>query len=80
MNNSLDTGIILGTAELSANYIISVDKKEVFHKTYKIKHEWESLFMADRAIPDILQNYPIAIGKLIDKFLLDEDVIKILKK
>lgn len=80
LKNILDTGLSVGTAELSANFIIQIDKKEVFNKTYDIKHEWESSFAAATAIPVTLDNYPIAIQILIDKFLLDTDVQNILKK
>ena len=80
LNNTLDTGLSVGTAELSANFIIEIEKKEVFNKTYTIKHEWESSFAAATAVPTTLDNYPIAIQKLIDTFLLDMDVQKILKK
>ena len=80
LNNTLDTGLSVGTAELSANFIIEIEKKEVFNKTYTIKHEWESSFAAATAVPTTLDNYPIAIQKLIDTFLLDMDVKKILKK
>lgn len=80
LNNTLDTGLSIGTADLSANFIIQVENKEVFNRTYAIKHEWESSFAAMTAIPTTIENYPIAIQKLIDKFLLDTDVIKILKK
>jgi len=80
LKNIIDTGISVGTAELSANFIIQIDQKEVFNKTYEIKHEWESSFAAASAIPVTLDNYPIAIQMLIDKFLLDTDVQNILKK
>lgn len=80
LKNTLDTGLSIGTADLSANFIIQVENKEVFNRTYTIKHEWESSFAAMTAIPTTIENYPIAIQKLIDKFLLDTDVIKILKE
>lgn len=79
LKNTLDTGLSIGIADLSANFIIQVENKEVFNRTYTIKHEWESSFAAMTAIPTTIENYPIAIQKLIDKFLLDTDVIKILK-
>ena len=80
LKNTLDTGMSVGMAELSANFIIEIENKEVFSKTYTIQQEWESSFVAATAVPRTLDNYPIAIQKLIDTFLLDMDVQKILKK
>ena len=80
LTNKLNTGMSIGTADLSADFKILMSEKEVFNKTYNIHHEWESSFAAAVAIPSTLENYPIAMQKLIDKFLFDTDVIAILHK
>jgi hypothetical protein len=80
LKNTLNTGLSTGTAELSANFVIQINKEEVFNKIYEIRHEWESSFVAATAIPVTLNNYPIAMQKLIDKFLINTNVQKILKK
>jgi hypothetical protein len=80
LNNTLVTGISTGTADLSANFIIQVENQEIFNNTNMVRHEWESSFAAMTAIPTTIDNYPIVIQKLIDKFLLDPNVIKVLKK
>lgn len=80
LTNKLNTGMSTGTADLSANFKIYVSEKEVFNKNYSIHHEWESSFAAATAIPSTLENYPIAMQKLIDAFLFDKDVIAILHK
>jgi len=80
LTNKLNTGMSIGTADLSANFKILKSGKEVFSRNYNIHHEWESSFAAATAIPSTLENYPIAMQKLIDKFLFDKDVITILHK
>lgn len=80
LTNKLNTGIDVGTADLSANFKILISNNEVFSKVYKVHHEWESSFAGAIAIPATIQNYPIAMQKLIDKFLLDKNVINIIKK
>lgn len=80
LTNKLDTGMVVGTADLSANFKIMMREKEVFNKTYTIHHEWESSFAAATAVPSTLENYPIAMQKLIDTFLFDKEVIALLHK
>lgn len=80
LENIIDTGISIGKIDLGASFTIKNNKKEVHRKIYNINHSWKSSFAAATAIPTTLENYPIAMQKLIDKFLLDEDVQKILKK
>ena len=80
LKNKLNTGISTGTADLLANFVIFINSKEVFNKDYEIHHEWESSFAAATAIPITVENYPIAMQKLIDKFLFDKEVINIIKK
>lgn len=80
LKNLLDTGMSIGTADLSANFMILSRDKKVFNRTYDVHHEWDSSFVAAIAIPNTVNNYPIAMQKLIDSFLLDKEVIKILKK
>lgn len=80
LKNSLDTGIATGTADLSANFNIFIDNKKVFNKVYEIHHEWGSSFVAATAIPTTIENYPIAMQKLIDSFLFDKEVIELIKK
>ncbi|NBL00480.1 MAG: hypothetical protein EOM50_21250 [Erysipelotrichia bacterium] len=80
LSNKLNTGMSTGTADLSANFKIVMREKEVFNKNYTIHHEWESSFAAATAIPSTLENYPIAMQKLIDAFLFDKEVIALLHK
>lgn len=79
LTNHLDTGISTGTAILAAKFIIKIKENEVLNKTYQIRHEWDSTFAAAIAIPRTLDNYVIAVQKLVDKFLLDKEVHKVLK-
>lgn len=80
LKNKLDTGMATGTADLSADFKILINDKEVFNRIYEVHHEWESSFAAATAVPVTIENYPIAMQKLIDKFLFDKDVIRIIKR
>lgn len=80
LKNKLDTGMATGTADLSADFKILISNEEVFNKVYEVHHEWESSFVGAVAIPATIENYPVAMQKLIDKFLFDKDVIRIIKR
>jgi len=80
LDNQLDTGLSDGVALLSANFKILENDQEKLNKTFQISHKWESSFMAAIAIPRTVDNYVIAMQKLIDSFLSDDEVLKVLKK
>lgn len=79
LDNSLDTGLSTGTALLSANFKIYDHDIEKFDRIFYIKHEWQSHFVGAIAIPLTIDNYVVAMQKLVDKFLLDDDVLIILE-
>ncbi len=80
LNNELDTGLSTGSAILSANFIVLENDIEKFNKTLQVKHEWESHFVGAVAMPRTIDNYVIAMQKLVDEFLLNHEVLTILKK
>ena len=80
IENELDTGMAVGSAKLSANFQIISNDQMVFNETLGIKHEWESHFVGAVAMPRTVDNYVSAMQKLIDQFLLNKDVLKLLKK
>jgi hypothetical protein len=69
----------IGEADLSANFIVTKQDKKIYEKVHSIHHEWDSSFVGQIAIENALNNYPIAMQKLIDNFLLDEELKQVLK-
>lgn len=79
-NDVSAAGVSTGSAKLAAQFVISESGKEIYNQEHEIYHEWESSFVGAIAIPRAQENYPIAVKKLINDFLSDEDVIKYLSK
>ncbi len=80
MKNSVDIwGFSTAHYEISSQFIIEKDEEIVYDKLINIKHTFPSHFVGQIAIENGMTNYPVAVKKLIAKFLRDEDVIKILK-
>lgn len=79
LNNELDTGLSTGTAILSANFVILEGDVERLNKTLQVKYEWESHFVGAIAMSRTIDNYVIAMQKLVDEFLLNDEVLTILK-
>lgn len=73
------SGFSIGEANLSANFIVINKNKKIYEKEHSIHHEWTSSFIGQIAIENAIENYPIAMQKLIDSFLLDKDLIKVTK-
>ena len=69
----------IGEADLIANFIVMNKDKKIYEKEHTIHHEWESSFIGQIAIENAIENYPVAMQKLIDSFLLDKDLIEVVK-
>ncbi|WP_321777166.1 hypothetical protein [Sulfurimonas sp.] len=69
----------IGEADLTANFIVMNKDRKIYEEEHTIHHEWESSFLGQIAIENALENYPIAMQKLIDSFLLDKDLIEVVK-
>jgi hypothetical protein len=69
----------IGEADLTANFIVMNKDRKIYEKEHTIHHEWESSFLGPIAIENAIENYPIAMQKLIDSFLLDKDLIEVVK-
>ena len=77
LQNDLDgSGFSVGEADLSARFEVSKEGGEVYRKVHTIHHEWDSSFIGAVAIPNAINNYPIAVQKLIGEFLLDIELLK----
>ena len=70
----------IGTADISAKFIVRIKGRVVYSKIHDIHHTWPSSFIGQIAITNAVDNYPIAIQKVINKFILDKDFIKLISK
>ncbi|MDH3979516.1 MAG: hypothetical protein OEU91_03275 [Gammaproteobacteria bacterium] len=78
LENEMDaSGFSIGEADLSARFLVSRDGTEVYNKVHTIHHEWASSFVGAVAIPNAINNYPIAVQKLIGALLLDIDLLNV---
>ncbi|MBT2119675.1 hypothetical protein KK141_21325 [Dyella sp. LX-66] len=76
-HNELDgSGFSKGTADLGARFVVVRDGHSIYDKTLSVHHEWESSFMGAIAIPATIQNYPVAVQKLVGKLFQDGDFVK----
>lgn len=68
-------GFSVGTAHISARFVVQKTAVTVFDKLVSIEHEWESSFLGAVAIPNAQNNYPIAVQKLITELMSDDDFV-----
>ncbi|MDO9305166.1 MAG: hypothetical protein Q7T77_07530 [Sulfuricurvum sp.] len=81
LKNEVETGLAAtGTADISANFTLNKDGQLIYDKTLTIHHEWDSSFVGAIAIPNATENYPIAIQKLINKLMADDDFLRAIRK
>lgn len=78
-NHYSANGLVTGNATLSAKFILNYNNQVIFEKVYEIEYEWESSFFGAVAIPNALQNYPLAVQKLINKLMSDKDFLNHIK-
>ncbi|WP_345985673.1 hypothetical protein WCX49_00735 [Sulfurimonas sp. HSL-1656] len=80
IRNDVDiSGFSIGTADLSAKFQVENDGTNVYNKELSIHHEWDSSFIGQIAIENALDNYPVAMQKLIDAFLSDKTFLESVK-
>lgn len=81
LENELDaSGLSIGEANLSARFRVDKNGKQVYDKVHTVHHEWDSSFFGNIAIPNAINNYPIAVQKLVNEFLLDIDLLHAVQK
>lgn len=77
LQNDVDiSGFKIGTADLSARFRVDRNGTQIYEKVHSAHHQWQSSFVANVAVPNALNNYPIAVQRLIDTFLLDVDLLR----
>lgn len=74
------SGINVGEADLAANFSVTRDGNEIHNKDYAIHHEWESAFIGAVAIPRAVENYAVAVQKLLDALFADQEFIRAISK
>ena len=72
--------IKLGYVLLEVKFEVEKQGEIIYSKIHKVKHDWKSSFIGAKAIPDAMNNYPIAIDKLIEDFLIKLNASKVLYK
>lgn len=81
LQNDFDaSGINIGTADLSARFRVDKNGTPIYDKVHSVHHQWDSSFLGNVAIPHAINNYPIAVQKLISEFLLDIELLRAVKK
>ena len=81
MDNQLDiSSFSIGTATITAKFIVTSNNNKVYEKEVSAKHEWESSFAGAVAIPAGQTNYPVVIQKLFGKLFADKDFIKAIQQ
>ena len=79
LNNVSIWGFSEANYNISAKFIINKKGKIVYETTKTIIHNFPSHFVGQIAIERGIDNYPIAIKKLIASFLNDNYILEILK-
>lgn len=80
VKNSLDgNSFTMGSATISARFVVKRDNVEVYNKVKTANHTWESSFVGAIAIPNAVNNYPTAIQKLVLELLNDSEFIEAIK-
>lgn len=69
----------VGTAQLSARFVVRKGPAVRYDGVVSVQHEWPSAFPAMIAVPTARDNYPIAVQKLIKALLADPKFIAALK-
>lgn len=78
--NNVDIwGFDEGFYDLGAKFTIKKNEKVLLDKNIEVKHTFPSHFLGQIAIENAINNYPIAMSKLIAKFLNDKEVLDNLK-
>ncbi len=78
-NDINTTGGTLGWAEIEARFIMKRGGQVRYDQVKSIKHEFPSSFAGAVAIPRAVQEYPVAVQKLLNQLYTDKTFIDALK-
>jgi hypothetical protein len=80
LKNDVDaSGITTGFAEIEARFIVRRSDQIRYDKVKSVRHEFPSSFAGAVAIPRAVQEYPVAIQKLLTSLYSDKAFIDALK-
>jgi len=80
IDNQMDiSGFSVGTASITAKFIVKRNNVMVYSKQISANHEWESSFAGAVAIPAGQNNYHIVVQKLFLKLFSDKSFMLALK-
>jgi hypothetical protein len=81
LKNNVDIwGFSVGNYDLIVNFKIFKNNIVLYDKNIESNHSFPSHFIGNIAIENAINNYPLAVQKVIAKFLIDSETIKILEK
>jgi hypothetical protein len=70
--NRLDaSGVNIGVAEVAARFTVTEGGRVLYDKHHEVKHQWESSFMGAVATMHAVQNYNVAVQKLVGRLFSD---------
>lgn len=73
------SGTSTGESDISARFVVTKKGNVLYNKIHTRHHEWESSFVGYTAAQNTLQNYPVAVQKLIKTLVNDPDFRKSLQ-
>jgi hypothetical protein len=79
-SNDVSAGISVGSADVSARFVVKSSGQVIYDKKHSAHHEWPSSLIAAIALPAAQENYQVVIQKLLRSFLLDKDLRVALNK
>lgn len=80
LKNDIDaTGASIGWAEIEARFIMKRSGQVRYDQVKSVRHEFPSSFAGAVAIPKAVQEYPVAVQKLLNQLYTDKVFIEALK-
>ena len=80
LKNDIDaTGASMGWAHMEARFIVKRSGQLRYDQVKTVRHEFPSSFAGNVAIPKAIQEYPVAVQKLLNQLYTDKSFIEALK-
>jgi hypothetical protein len=73
-------GVSTADAQIEARITVKRNGQVNYDKVKSAKHEWESSFFGNLAIPRAQENYPVVVQKLLASLYADPEFIAAIKK
>jgi hypothetical protein len=80
LKNDIDaSGFAVGWAEIQARFVMMRGGQVRYDQVKSVKHEFPSSFVGSVAIPKAVQEYPVAVQKLLAQLYTDKAFVEALK-